>query len=109
MEAEESILETAQRSYNSLAQAIQTLEVILKSVSTSSNGVFIYSTKNIGVEVREVTKAELERGLQFNSFSESDINAYVGAASDVQAFASLRLPSSLADRIFVQGSKNVIK
>ena len=106
MEVGEPALDASQKRYASLTQAIRTLEVILRSVSTSSNGVFIHVTKNIGVEVRQVTKAELQRGLQFNSFSDSVINAYVDAVSDVQAFASLRLPSSLVDRIFVQGSKS---
>ena len=107
MEAEKSALDASQERYASLTQAIITLEVILKSVSTSSNGVLTHITKNIGVEVRQVTKAELERGLQFNSFSDSVINAYVDAVSDVQAFASLRLPSSLVHRIFVQGSTSL--
>ncbi len=96
-------LEIAQTQYGSLSRAVTALEIMLKSVATSNIGVFSYVTENIGVDVRILTRQEFERGLQFNSHSDQEIYFSIDGDPASQSFSSLRLPTSLADRLYVQG------
>ena len=103
MNAQTNVLQSAQSQYGSLSRVIKALGDTLKFVAATSGDQFAYATANIGVNVVDVTRGEFERGVQINSFSDDDINIDIETNPDAQTFSYLRLPTSLADRLYVAG------
>ena len=93
-------MEEAQESDGATSKLVESLESLLQHVELTEN-IYSMATDHIGVDVREETAANVQRGVTFFTVGDNarEYTRTYGPA-EVNASASLALPSSLTGIIF---------